>query len=367
VAGSRSARAHGNPGLEPGGIDPPVPRLERFEMERNGLWARIVAAVAALVGLTASAALFAPYLVDKGFCGEGGGCDAVAHSAYATLFGIPRPVLGVLAFTALLTFVIWRGATARRFAPLVALPFIVEGFHLLAIQAFVLHRFCPFCVVIDLSSIAAGAALLAEWLRVPRDGDRPWLRPGIAAPAAMIAFVAPVLLAAAQPQKPNLPTQVEPLPRKDGKLVLREFVDLECPYCRMTHVALKKALASRPDIVVERRHVPLPRHESAMPAAIAACCAAEQGAEESFIDKVMTTDVAPDEVFCRKTAGELGLDLARYDECRKSDRPKQRIDADTALYKSTKVPGLPTLELDGERHIGALDAQGAVAFVSKHR
>lgn len=334
-------------------------------MERTGLWARWVAAVAAVVGLAASAALFAPYVVKRGFCAEGGGCDAVAHSAYSTLFGVPRPILGVLGFTALLTFVIWRGGVLRRFAPLVGLTFLVEGVHLLAIQAFILHRFCPFCVVIDFASILAGIALFTEWKTMPQEAERPWLKPGVAAPAAMIAFVAPLLVAAAKPA-PAPSSATAPIARKDGKLVLREFVDLECPYCRMTHVALKKALASRPDVVVERRHVPLPRHPNAMPAAIAACCAEEQGAEDKFVDAVMTSDADPDEAYCRKVAGEIGLDLAKFDACRTSERPKKRIETDVALYKSTNVPGLPTLELDGERHIGALDEQSAASWLAQH-
>ena len=335
-------------------------------MERTGSWARNVAAVAGVVGLASSAALFAPYVVKKGFCGEGGGCDFVAHSAYATLFGVPRAALGVLAFTALVTFVVWRGARLRRLAPFVGVPLALEGLHLLAIQAFVLHRFCPFCVVIDLASIVAGLALVAEWRATPREAERPWLRPALAAPAALLAFFVPLLLAASQPT-PAPSARIEVIPRRDGKLVLREFVDLECPYCRMTHASLQKALASRPDVVVERRHVPLPRHPNAMPAAVGACCAAEQGLEDRFVDKVMTTDVDPDDVFCRKVAAEVGLDLAQYDACRASDRPRQRIEADTALYKSTNVPGLPTLELDGERHIGALDEPSAAAFLAKHR
>ncbi len=64
-------------------------------MERTSFWSRLVAAIAAVFGLAASAALFAPYVVKKGFCGEGGGCDAVARSAYSTLFGVPRPIIDV--------------------------------------------------------------------------------------------------------------------------------------------------------------------------------------------------------------------------------------------------------------------------------
>ncbi|MBI2392121.1 MAG: thioredoxin domain-containing protein [Deltaproteobacteria bacterium] len=334
-------------------------------MESNtGQSARIVAAVAAIAGLASSAALLAPYLVRGGFCAPGGGCDAVAQSGYSTLFGVPLPFLGVLGFTALLAFVIWRGAGARRLAPFVALPFIVAGVRLLAIQAFVLHRFCPFCVVIDLGSIAAGVALLVEWRTVARDRERPWLKPSVATPSAMIAFTAPLLIAASRPAATT--QAIAPVENSAGRVVLREFVDLECPYCRVTHVALKQALAGRPDVVVERRHVPLPSHAHAMPAAIAACCAAEQGAEEAFVDAVVASPSDPDAALGREVAAKLGLDLAKFDACRASDRPKKRIDTDVALYESTHVPGLPTIDIGGERHIGALDPEGARALLARH-
>lgn len=323
--------------------------------------ARLVAATSAVVGLAASAALLAPYIVRRGFCGVGGGCDRVAHSAYSTILGVPRPLLGVVAFAVLLLVIVARGEVARRVGRLLGLAFILEGIHLLAIQAFVLHAWCPFCVVIDLSSIVAGVAMLSE-----RENARPWLRPGIATLAGGVAFVAPIALALSQPPVVS-GEPIAALPKREGKIVLREFVDLECPYCRMTHVALKKALEARPDVLVERRHVPLAMHEHAELAAVAACCAGEQAKEEPFVDAVMTSDVEPTEEHCKKVATSVGLDLQKFDECSKSGRSKKRIDDDKALAVATKVPGLPTIDLDGERHVGALDAAAAAAFLARHR
>ncbi len=331
-----------------------APMAERIQPSR------LVAAGSALVGLAASAALLAPYIVRRGFCGAGGGCDRVAHSAYSTLLGVPRSLIGVVAFAVLLFVVIARGEVARRVGRLLGFAFIVEGFHLLALQAFVIHAWCPFCVAIDIASIVGGGALLFE-----RAHERRWLRPGIASLAGVAAVATPLVLALSQPRVVS-GEPIAALPKREGKIVLREFVDLECPYCRMTHVALKKALAARPDVVIERRHVPLAMHEHAEPAAVAACCAGEQEKEEAFVDAVMTSEVEPTPDFCRKVATTVGLDLAKFDECTKSGRAKKRIDDDKALATATKVPGLPTIDLDGERHIGALDEAGAAAFLSRH-
>jgi protein-disulfide isomerase len=323
--------------------------------------ARVVAAISAVIGLAASAALLAPYIVRRGFCGAGGGCDKVAHSAYSAVLGVPRPVIGVIAFAALLTLIIAKGAFARRAALLAGVVFLLEGVHLLALQAFVLHAWCPFCVVIDVSSIVAGIAIAIDF----RHQERDWLKPAWFGPAALVAFLAPLLLSLTQ--KPVVRGEpIAALPKQEGKLVLREFVDLECPYCRMTHVALKKVLKDRPDVIIERRHVPLPMHEHAEVAAVAACCAGEQQKEEPFVDAVMTSDAEPNAKHCRDVAVSLGIDIPKWEACFTSGRAKKRIDEDVALANATKVPGLPTIDLDGERHVGALDEASAKAFLARH-
>ena len=328
--------------------------------------ARATAAVFAVIGLAASAALLAPYIVRRGFCGVGGGCDRVAHSSYSAILGVPRPLIGVVAFALLIGVIVARGSLARRASLVAGVAFLLEGIHLLALQAFVLHAWCPFCVVIDLSSIVAGVALAIDFARSKRAEERGWLRPLVFSGAGVAAFAVPLLLALTQ--KPVVSGEpIAALPKSEGKLVLREFVDLECPYCRMTHVALKKVLKDRPDVTIERRHVPLAMHEHAEVAAIAACCAGEQAKEDSFVDAVMTSDDEPTAANCRAVAASLGLDVPKWEACMTSGRAKPRIDADKELAAATKVPGLPTIDLDGERHVGALDEAAAAAFLARHR
>ncbi len=329
---------------------------------RAGRICRIASVIASLVGLAASAALLAPKVVGRGFCGAGGGCDRVAQSAYATLFGIPRTVLGVVAFVALIFMVTAGAPGVRKVAPFVGAVFVAEGLHLLALQAFVIGAWCPFCVVIDVSSIVAGALLIVD--RLPRLRSVGALRPLPIALAAAAALGAPIGIAAARAPATGPIAKVED---GTGKRVLREFVDLECPYCRMTHAALKKELAGRPDVIVERKHVPLSFHKNAFAAAVAACCAGEQGKEDGFVDGVIAKESPPDAETCMRVAKEVGLDLAQFEACRASDRPTKRIAADEALASAVKVEGLPTIDFDGERHVGALDEKSAKALLARHR
>lgn len=327
--------------------------------------ARVVAATAALAGLAASAALTAPYVVHRGFCGAGGGCDKVAHSAYATLLGVPRAWLGLAAFAMVLGLTVAKGNVARRLAPWIGAVMAVEGVHLFLVQALVLHAFCKFCLVVDAASLVIGVAFLVEY-RSTREDERGWFSPLRVGLLAGVAAAAPILLALTQPKVVHAVVAPEPTPVVGGKKVLREFMDLECPYCRLTHKSLKKALASRADIVVERHHVPLGMHENAMGAAIAACCAGEQGKEDAYVDALISKEQAPDPPTCRLVALQLGLDMAKFDACRASEAPKKRIEADAKLADKLQVQGLPTLDLEGERHVGALDDVAAAAWIARH-
>jgi protein-disulfide isomerase-like protein with CxxC motif len=130
---------------------------------------------------------------------------------------------------------------------------------------------------------------------------------------------------------------------------------------------LREKLKARPDIVVERHHVPLPRHRYAREAAVAACCANEQGAEERFIDAIVDREVYPTATYCREVVEKLGLDVGKFDECVSSDRPTKRMEASKALLDKTGFVGLPTVDLEDERSLGLLDDARADAFLGRHK
>ncbi|MEK6963673.1 MAG: vitamin K epoxide reductase family protein [Nanoarchaeota archaeon] len=89
-------------------------------------------------------------------------CDLVLKSSYATVWGVPQALIGVVAFTAL-ALVAWLCIVFDR-AERVLLLFLLGGglyaLRMLYLQAFVIGAFCPYCVTIDISTILVCALLL---------------------------------------------------------------------------------------------------------------------------------------------------------------------------------------------------------------
>lgn len=91
-------------------------------------------------------------------------CDAVLGSSYAKLFGIPQALIGVVSFTflALLTWycLVFETKLARQLLLIALVAGSLYALRMLYIQAFILNAFCPYCVVIDISTIVACLAVL---------------------------------------------------------------------------------------------------------------------------------------------------------------------------------------------------------------
>ena len=88
-------------------------------------------------------------------------CDAVLSSSYSKVLGFPVALLGVISFT-LLALVLWYILVFKSpAAEKILLAFLIAGFifaiRFLYLQAFVLNAFCPYCVVIDTSTVLAGS------------------------------------------------------------------------------------------------------------------------------------------------------------------------------------------------------------------
>jgi len=110
-----------------------------------------VAAVISLAGLADATYLTVTHLTgDDLVCGSPGGCSAVLGSVYASVAGIPTAAFGALAY-----FVAFSSATlaafgyarARTVFVLVVMAMFGATLWLLYVQAFILHAFCPFCLL----------------------------------------------------------------------------------------------------------------------------------------------------------------------------------------------------------------------------
>jgi Na+/H+ antiporter NhaA len=151
-------------------------------------------------------------------------------------------------------------------------------------------------------------------------------------------------------------------------VTLVEYGDLECPYCGQAEPVIRELLADFGDLRYVWRHLPLNDvHPQAQQAAEASEAAAAQGAFWEFHDLVLGRQEAllvPDLV---GYAGELGLDVERFEHDLRKHCGRARIAEDVDGADLSGVSGTPTFFVNGRRHYGAYDVATLTATVKAAR
>jgi predicted DsbA family dithiol-disulfide isomerase/uncharacterized membrane protein len=306
-----------------------------------------------VAGLVASAMLVVDYLRPTPvFCVEGGGCDALRHTAIATPLGIPLPLFGVVGFLAIGVASLLRGPRPRLAQLGLSVIAGMVGFSLLVVQ-FRLGKLCPFCCVADGSGILAAVVASARvWLA--SEAPAPRVLTYVGAVVMVIAPVAPLVAGFRASPVPQV-IRDELAQSPPGVVTVIDFVDFECPFCRMTHPELQAVLAAHPGHVkLVRRQVPLKMHPHAMDAARGACCGEKLGKGEAMADALYT---APAEELtpggCEKIAERVGLSLESYRACVADPATDALIAADKAEFQAAGGFALPTLWIGEVQIVGA--------------
>jgi protein-disulfide isomerase len=138
-----------------------------------------------------------------------------------------------------------------------------------------------------------------------------------------------------------------------------EFSDFQCPFCSRA-VATVKELEANKSVRVVWKHLPLSFHPNAMPAALAAEAAREQGKFWEMHDKLFSNQAALSEAIYLQYARELGLDVKRFQEAVQSPRLQARVREDLAAAGSAGVTGTPTFVVNGEVVVGSAGLGAAV-------
>lgn len=139
----------------------------------------------------------------------------------------------------------------------------------------------------------------------------------------------------------------------DAPVTVVMFTDLECPYCRELHdnlTALQKEAPS--DVRIVFKHTPLSFHPFAVPAALGALAAREQGKFWEYVDRVYENQESLDEDAILAHAAELGLDLEQFRNDFGSAPHVASVEADLALASQAGVQGTPTMFVNGVRVVG---------------
>lgn len=153
----------------------------------------------------------------------------------------------------------------------------------------------------------------------------------------------------------------------DAAIQLVEFVDFECPACRMVYREFKKLkdkYAGKIQIVLRNYPldqacnpgIPQPMHQSACFLASLSRCAGEQGRFEEVTDylfEIPAVDEASDAATIRmealKVVDLFGLDSDALNECLSSERVLQKLQDDINLGDKLGLRGTPSLWLNGKK------------------
>jgi len=148
-------------------------------------------------------------------------------------------------------------------------------------------------------------------------------------------------------------------------ITIVELTDYECPFCKRYVAETRPALVERfVETGVVRlvvRDLPLSElHPSALPAAIAAHCAATQGQFWPMYERLFAThDLlwggmrAGERELFRDFAAELGLELAAFDACLVDPASEQTVRAEAAAIQGLGISVTPTFFINGQQLRGA--------------
>ncbi|HKZ17344.1 MAG TPA: DsbA family protein [Geobacteraceae bacterium] len=144
--------------------------------------------------------------------------------------------------------------------------------------------------------------------------------------------------------------------KSDVPLVLVEFSDYECPFCaRFNAEVLKQVKREYIDtgrLRLVYKDFPLPFHQNAMKASMAARCAGEEGRYWEMHDALLENqqNIGDVDGLVKRT----GLNAATFNECMKSRKYENAVQMDLNDGRELGINGTPTFIL------GRLDASGKV-------
>ncbi|MDQ7814973.1 MAG: vitamin K epoxide reductase family protein [Patescibacteria group bacterium] len=341
-----------------------IPVAKMIWVHRLMLWT-------SLIGLFASTYLSITYLTGAPIvCGIVSGCDVVRASSWATSFGIPRPILGLVFYGAILVALVIRTYTPRHkpeFWKNVMLlatffGFIESGF-LTLVQTFEIRAYCTWCLLSAVSatilfilSFFEGEEHLPENLilrelkvvfisiaaAIVVGGLALWLlltdRVGGALPSLLSGNSTPTL-------NDILPADLPYEGPATSSVTIVEYLDLECPGCKAFFPTMKRIKDEYKDRVkFASRIFILPEiHANSKGAGIAAECARREGKYLEFIDAALLNQENLTRADLVRYAEALRIDKQKFNACLDDPTAADRVVADRKAGEALGVDSTPTI------------------------
>jgi protein-disulfide isomerase len=159
---------------------------------------------------------------------------------------------------------------------------------------------------------------------------------------------------------------------KGAPIQIVEYSDFQCPYCGKGYQVVQQVLKEyKGKVHFMFKHLPLPMHPLAMPAAQRFEAIALQSAEKAykFHNEVFENQRklgGPDgEKFLDTVAAKVGANVAQMKKDMNSDKVKARIDADMAEAEKFGISGTPGFVVQGVSVRGAYPFETFKGIIDK--
>jgi protein-disulfide isomerase len=130
---------------------------------------------------------------------------------------------------------------------------------------------------------------------------------------------------------------------KNGSVMLLEFSDFQCPYCKKVQPALQKLVKIYKDkVAFGYRHFPLAFHQEADESAIASECAREQGKFIEMHTRLYEQQEKQSVEELKGIAKDIGVkDLQKFNTCLTEDKYRKLLNRDMEVAQSVGINGTP--------------------------
>ncbi|MBX9945026.1 MAG: DsbA family protein [Reyranella sp.] len=152
----------------------------------------------------------------------------------------------------------------------------------------------------------------------------------------------------------------------NGDVVIVDFNDYQCPYCKRAHLAVKSVVAADGKIKVVYKDLPILGEPSRI-ASLAALAAAKQGKHAALHDALMEFNGKLDRARILEIAASVGLDVALLEKDMEDPKFKQVIERNMALAGALGVRGTPAFVIGDQFVPGAIDADTLKKLVADAR
>jgi protein-disulfide isomerase len=161
---------------------------------------------------------------------------------------------------------------------------------------------------------------------------------------------------------PDSPTGGNP----DGDVVIVEFNDYQCPYCKRAYQAVKSVAGSDGRVKIIYKDIPI-LGEASKIAALAALASVKQGKHGVLHNALMEHTGKLDRDKILELAAGVGLDRAQLEKDMEDPKLKQIIDRNMALASALGVRGTPAFVIGKQFVPGAIDAAALRQLIAEAR